>query len=70
MPYTVAIADLIAQLETLPGAWRLGVSVTGNLAIVSDTGQVTHAIDLGTGELRPLVGDMRGSARGAGGLKA
>jgi hypothetical protein len=69
MARTLAIADVIQSLGTLPGDWRLGVSVTGNLAVVAPNGQVTHSLSLETGELRPLVGSMSSALHGAGAVR-
>lgn len=63
------IADVIRQLSTLPGDWRVCVSMTGHLAVVAPNKQVTHSLRLDTGELRPLVGDMSADMQGVGGLK-
>ena len=68
MSKTAGIASVIASLGTLPGDWRVGANIAGNLSVIAPNGQITHYVDLSDGSLHPMVGDMAGSLAGRGGL--
>lgn len=63
-----AIADVIASLSTLPGDWHVAGNVAGNLTVIAPNGVASHYIDMATGQLYAMSGDMSGALQGRGAL--
>ncbi len=63
---SAAIADVIASLSTLPGDWRVAANVAGNLTVIAPTGAASHYLDMATGQLHAMSGDMGASLQGQG----